>query len=256
MKKLSICSLLLAASLAVSAQEDNSIENVFGPASTVTGLTEGLVAYYNFEGDYRDQTSYGNNATPRSASLTEGVSGMPNSGCQFGGPSNPGSVFIHNSASLRIENGWSFACWVKITSTRSMNGYGYTSNDGPHTIFAKSHDRHGFVIFCNLNGGKFNTWLGGFASWTGGINANLQGDYLNKWVHVAYVYSDHQFKVYLNGECKNTKNVTPDFSAANGQDMYLGKFSDSWYPMNGVLDEVRIYNRGLMESEVMSLAVR
>lgn len=40
----------------------------------------------------------------------------------------------------------------------------------------------------------------------------------------------------------------------NSRDLYLGRFSATWYPLNGVLDEVRVYNRALASIEVAALA--
>ena len=78
----------------------------------------------------------------------------------------------------------------------------------------------------------------------------------NEWTFAAYVkpLGNGEFRIYLNGELKSTKQVTPDFSRANNEDMYLGKFSDYWYPMNGALDEVRIYNRALDGLEIQTLS--
>lgn len=242
---------------------DNSIINADltrllkgGKRASVQLLNDkSLVAYLPFNGNANDESGNNNNGQVRNASLTIGCDGTPNSAYQFGGPSRPASIRIPNSSSLRISNGWTFATFVMITSRSSMNGWGRTTNDGMQCIMAKSHDRSGFIIGCHLNGDKFNTWLGGMGqSWTSGISGNIPGDYLNKWVHVAYTYAGGTFKVYLNGKEVCSKNTNPDFSRANGQDMYLGKFSDQWYPFNGLIDEVRIYNRALSAEEISALA--
>jgi hypothetical protein len=39
----------------------------------------------------------------------------------------------------------------------------------------------------------------------------------------------------------------------NGRNLYIGKFSDFWYPFSGLIDEVRIYNRALTGQEVRVL---
>ena len=230
---------------------DNSIENAF--AVTDGPTTDGLVAYYPFNGNVNDESGYQNHGSTRNASLASGASG---NGYQFGGTSNPGHIYIKNSSSLTIGNGWTFAAYVKPYSYAGMDGYGSRASQGNHTILAHSHDRYGFCIMYNINGSRFSTWLGSYnQSWTSGINAKIDGDYLNQWIHVAYVYDNSEFRVFINGQRVTTKTVNPNFSTANRQDWYLGKFSDSWYPMNGALDEVRIYNRGLSDDEIACLQV-
>ena len=248
---LAFCTLGLTA-MAQGVNMDNSIENAFSFGSGVSDA--GLVAYYTFNGDASDRSGNGNNGTVNRATVTDGYNGEASGAYAFGGPHSPGSIRVPKSESLRIGNEWTFAAYVKPLGVTAMDGYGNNSSTGAQTIMAKSHDRSGFVIMYNLNGDKFNTWMGGFASWTKGINANMPGSYLSQWVHVAYVYSNGEFRIYLNGELKSTKQVTPDFSRANNEDMYLGKFSDYWYPMNGALDEVRIYNRALDGLEIQTLS--
>ena len=70
---------------------------------------------------------------------------------------------------------------------------------------------------------------------------------------MAYTYEKNTFKVYLNGQLVKTQESKGDFAEANSRDLFFGKFSDTWYPLNGCLDEARFYNRALSEAEIKIL---
>ncbi len=217
-------------------------------------LEKGLVLYLPFNSDCKDASNMGNNGQLKGSAGFANceLGGQANTCLSLGGVNNPGCVRVPNSSSLSISDGWTFATFVRITSLVSMDGWGRTKNNrGGGAIFAKSHDRSGFVIFCGLENNKFSTSMGGSIS---GVGGSIEGVNVNEWIHVAYTYANGEFKLYLNGKLITTKAMRPNFGSGNNQDMYLGKFSDSWYPLHAYMDEVRIYNRGLSAGEVEELA--
>ena len=240
--------------------EGLSIRPVVNLGEIATGsdpdLSNGLVAYYPFNGNANDESGHGNHGTPMSSvTLTTGVNGDANSAYKFGGCDNPGNIHIPNSESLIIDDSWSFATFVKPTSYTGMDGWGRKSTtDGMHAIMGKDHDQSGFSIQYRLNSDSLHVWLGCTSGWTKDFGASIYGNYLNQWVHVSITYSNSTFKVYLNGQKRAEAKIQANFSVANTKDLYLGKYRDSWYPMDGVLDEVRIYNRALSDAEIKQLA--
>ena len=92
-------------------------------------------------------------------------------------------------------------------------------------------------------------------TWTKvGEGVEITGSYLNRWTHIAFVYGDGFAQLFVDGQLIDEKDSTHDFSRMNEQNLYIGKFSDYWFPFNGLIDEVRIYNRALDIDEVKSLA--
>ena len=221
-----------------------------------TGIDNSLVAYYPFNGNANDESGHGNHGTPmENAALTVGVHGDANGAYQFGGTDNPGSIHVPNSESLQIGNEWSFATYVKPLSSAGMDEWGNASDNGTHAIVGHSHDRTGFAIQYGINEERFHTYIGHWdGGWSDGISASADGNYLNKWIHIAYTYANNTFQIYINGKLITTTYTTPDFTDANTQDWYFGKYSDYWYPLNGILDEIRIYNRALNANEIVELA--
>jgi len=79
---------------------------------------------------------------------------------------------------------------------------------------------------------------------------------LGTWRHLAFVYSSGHIVEYINGsEAASETYRASDLSTANGEPLYIGIQNNGslWYPLNGVIDELRIYNRALSAEEVRAL---
>lgn len=234
-----------------------AIINAILNGDTNLDVDDGLVAYYPFDGDAHDASGHGNDGEVNNLWLTHGVNGDTNGAWHFGGYHHSGCIRIPNSESLQFTDGFTFACYVKPLDWSGMDGWGYYSNRGYHCIFAKDHDRTGPTLGIGLNDNmEMFAGNGSFVdSWCClGSGDKINGNRLNEWVHIAVTYSKTKARMYIDGILVDEKNINADFSRMNSHDLYLGKFSDYWYPLNGVLDEVRIYNRALTWEEVKALA--
>ncbi|MEI6751605.1 MAG: LamG-like jellyroll fold domain-containing protein [Paludibacter sp.] len=217
-------------------------------------LSAGLVAYYPFNGNTNDMSGNGNNGTD----LVGGVSfvtGRYDQAVKFNGYSNPGHIHVPNSTSLQFTNGASFVYWVRLDDAAGMDGWGRYSANGNQCTFAKSHDRSG--IYNNMSYSSQSKLYTGLGSRDGGgIGSRVQGisDYIiGSWIQIAYSCSNLSSTLYVNGIQDTTVNTPVNFSTSNTQDLYFGKYSDYWYPFNGALDEMRIYNRALSATEIQQL---
>ena len=222
-------------------------------------VDDGLVAYYPFNGDAKDASGHGNDGVLSNVTPTTGTYGEADGAYQFGGYYNQGYIRIPNSESLKFTDGFSFSCFVKPTDWFGQDTDGaFTTTDAVQAIFAKSNDHNGpaFQFAGTPSRIKFySSSLEQNSQWCG-LNSldRIQGDKQNNWIHVAFTYSDKVACMYIDGELIQRKSITPNFSQMNSQDLYLGRYSNDWYPLNGALDEVRIYNRALTEVEVLALA--
>ena len=236
------------------------IDALLGISPTID-VDNGLVAYYPFNGNANDMSGHGNDGIINNVSLTTGANGDTNGAYQFGGYYNKGHIRIPNSESLKFSDGFTFACFVKPTDWSGMDDWGGFSSKGTQAIFAKSNDRNGPALHFNGNQSSMNVFSSTKDSGSKWSELNstdkIQGDRLNNWVHVAVTYSKNQACMYIDGELVQQKSITPNFANMNSHDLYLGGYYTSqwWYPMNGVMDEVRIYNRALNAAEVNELAM-
>ena len=124
--------------------------------------TDGLVAYYPFNGNANDESGNGNHGTPTAnVKLAEGVAGDANGSYQFGGYDNPGHIYVPNSESLQFSNGATFSCYIKPTSWTSMDGWGSrVSSGGVQCLIAKEHDRRGVTFEIEGNDERMHVWMG------------------------------------------------------------------------------------------------
>jgi len=228
-------------------------------------VTNGLVACYPFDGNAQDYSGKGNHGTAEGqVSYVPGVNG---SAVKFGGLDNPSDILVKNSPSLQLNREVTISVLVKIDDPTGMNGHGSTVADGWHTLLAKSHDQYPSGLFTRVGLNSSNLFFadGGNAWWTpaeskfgesifGFANVITTSDKKSKWVHVVYVVADGVSKIFSDGVLAQRVEIgTPDFSIANTQDLYIGKYSDKWYPSSAAMDNLRIYNRALTDAEVKEL---
>ena len=105
-----------------------------------------------------------------------------------------------------------------------------------------------------------------FYNWDGDENNCCDGKYFpfspsilnNTWYFLGVTKSGTSIKLFLNGSLTNSvilpSDNNPYFYPGDwliGSQIDLGQI---WQPFNGMLDEVRIYNRALTETEIKALA--
>ncbi len=228
-----------------------------GNRTLVANFTQsvyGLVAYYPFNGNANDASGYNNNGTVSGATLTNGITCNANGAYNFGGYNNSNIIQVNNSTTLQFGQEMSISLYVKLNGADGMDGYGGYNAYGNQVIFAKEADWGGFWATANLNASnQFSTGLGSTDMSLPGLSATLDNYSIGTWVHIVYVFSATQAKLYLNGTLKTTINCTTNFNTANTKKLYFGRYSSYWYPLNGALDEIKIYNKALTSSEVTGL---
>lgn len=228
--------------------------------------TNGLVAYYPFDNDVHDASGNFNNGLPGGSVAF--VSGIVGNGAKFngirsaGGGQAPDHVLVPNSTSLQFTNAMTISYWVRIDGNQSQtnagcSGAAVTSIFG--TVVAKSGDRNGFVLneFDTGSSLQINPWSGGLGLNNG--NTVLSSVY-GTFRHVAYVVNGNTASQYINGVLVSSATGLVDFIQPNTRDLYIGaSFNrggaclDFWGQLDGVVDELRIYNRALSTQEIQGV---
>ena len=242
------------------------IDDILNGETTVN-LENDLVAHYPLDGNTNDISGNGNNGIGYNISYTKGVTGDDNGACRFGGVDSPGYIKVPNSESLKFTDGFTFTCYFKPMGWKGKNSSSTVMDYGSHCIFAKSNTSTGPALMFKGSSDGLRTWsetTGTQNQWASIDSEDLlpNDNYLNKWVHVAITYSKSkkQARLYVNGVLVKQKHVMTDidYTQMNGKDLYLGQFlgSSMMNPMNGALDEVRIYNRYLGPTEIHNISVQ
>jgi len=204
-------------------------------------ITRGLVAYYNFDEGF-GTTLHDISGTGNSGTLVNGpnwTKGKYGGALKFDGTDD--YVNCGKDESLNITDAITIAAWVKASAY---------AGDG--RIIVDKNSRYFLGLLWN---GKpqFRLYLSTLEY------SDLVADdavTLDQWYHLVGTYDmnggANNQKFYINGEEK--KNATQTASIQDNLNfiLYMGG-SPSRDPFNGLIDEVRIYNRALSEEEIRYL---
>lgn len=222
-------------------------------------LTDGLVAYYNFNnGNLNDSSGNNNNIIlNNNAVKTTDRFGRANNAYLFNGTDS--YMQVANSNSLNP------ATAITLMATFKINGY-YSANCVTNQVFGKGWNDfiNGFytmrfysTVGCQNTVDTSKELLYGNYGDQNTRSAVYDSSYVhtNIWYNVIYTCGDGVSKLYVNGVLKSTSAISTTAFTANSQELYIGKHGDPQYPysFNGVIDEIRIYNKALCAGAVKQL---
>ncbi len=209
--------------------------------------TEGLVAYYPFNGMAKDSVSNAM-ATVSLATLTADRFGNTNAAYNFNG-----NAKITMPSTNLLLNTYTHSLWVKITTLPNSNdqymilsiGSVGTGNDGDQHLNAirNQYPLNGYAFGCNNIGG---------GAYVIEQNRNLVA---NTWAHLVVTRTPTEARFYVNGVLMNRDDADVGTNANYGGSptAVIGARTNMTYPFRGVIDDVRIYNRALNPAEILSL---
>jgi hypothetical protein len=205
----------------------------------------GLVAYYPFNGNANDASGNGNNGTVTGATLTTDRFGNPNSAYSFSGNASS-YIQVPRSASIEPQNAISISFWMlrRANGSFSETVIRKTANCGP-----------GYLIWGPET--SFTAKIDGINACSGEasyINVDISPD-LNEWAFYTFVYdTTNGGKFYINGIQKaSSAPLSP--TIYHSGDLFIGGsiVHGGDGGVDGVLDDIRIYNRTLSDSEIHAL---
>jgi hypothetical protein len=218
-------------------------------------VTNGLAAYWTFdEGSgtqAADSSGQGNTATLLNG--TGWASGVVGSGAlSFDGVN--ASASVADSSSLEITGDLTIALWIKHNALPATNSWMMYLWKGQN-----NQESYGFGAYNDSSGCRLSFE---FLDTTGTLQYFSQGTGLplagtGSWVHVAVVLDHtHQQLLFFNHGQQVSVSAMPQSMASMASPLVIGQQSMSGYtfPMNGLIDDLRIYNRALSASEVSALA--
>lgn len=228
-------------------------------------LTEGLIASYSFNGNTLDAS--GNNLTGQLINgATYGLdrAGTAGSALQLDGIND--YFEIPDDATLRPDS-ISISLWLQARQV-------VTATDGTRHIYNKDN----YVTHENQ---QYSAFIGRPRSVTGGapcceiivdvnnndsctveqpikngMNYYVPTFELNRWYHLVTVYSGQTLRLYINGELKATqkeRTLNPIDRCAGGNLRFGAQAAYDVNCFDGLMDEIRIYKRGLTQTEISAL---
>jgi chitodextrinase len=207
-------------------------------ASATTTANTGLVAAYSFnEGagtTVIDSSGQGNTGTITNATWTS--SGKYGSAMVFNGTN--AWVTISDAASLHLTSGMTLEAWVNPSTVSSAW----------RDVMYKGNDMY------YLEGTSDNGTRTGGGGTFGSIDAVIYGNAaltVNTWAHLALTYDGANLRLYVNGTQVSSQAQTGNIATSTnplqiGGDNIYGQY------FAGTIDEIRVYNTALTQSQIQS----
>lgn len=246
MKRLMILGLVLGMVVTGKAYTE---EKKLSEAKSASGGEKGLVAYWDFNegkgskvndvsGNKNDGTIVG---TPKWAKAIDGT------GLDFNGEDQ--YVDCGAEPKLNLTDAVTVEVWVyprvNVYGDRGAIGNilyadGYKGGFGlMEWSISNTDDHYWYVLLANKEGKVL---------YTGNANNLIT---LDKWQFVVFTYDNNTLKLYIDGQLKSSVEGKGFLSMpAESNNLVVAKHPYSDLYFNGIIDEVKIYNRALTKDEI------
>ena len=148
-------------------------------------------------------------------------------------------VQVAASSSLGLSGAMTLSGWINPSASQS----------GWRTIVQRQVDAY-FLNASNDTGAlrpAGGGTLGGTVRWIGGPTASPIGS----WTHIALTYNGSQLVLYVNGVQVASAAVSGVIQASSSA-LWIGGNQPYGEYFNGLIDDVRVYNRALSQPEIQT----
>jgi len=199
---------------------------------------QGLVAFYPFNGNANDASGNGNNGTMTGCTFVPGKVG---SCIQLDWEDH---IDVPDSPSLNPAK-VTVSFWINFDTIVNVGNQFLVSkgNDGTKGSYYISQNEHQY----------FDFYLGANGIDQVYVSSQIVTFKKDVWYHVAGTYDGTLMKIYFNGILSGT--TTAQRTLGNTQPLCIGYQNRPLWPYytKGRIDQIRIYNRALSESEIIML---
>jgi trimeric autotransporter adhesin len=198
--------------------------------------TEGLVAYWPFNGNANDESGNGNDLTVHNAALTPDRKGYDDKAYSFDGSNS--YIAANNNSIGNFTDSVTICFWLNTNQPGSWS-----------RIIGK--DNYSWWEFSLSDGVYFSISFDNVHRWDTKILSQEQ--MLNSWNFLVVTVESYTQNAFINGIAVPQVSISGN-SVNNSQALTLGR-SSYWNNayFTGQLDDVRIYDRVLTESEISAL---
>ncbi len=201
--------------------------------------SNGLVAWYPFNGNANDESGNGNHGTVNGATLTSDRVGNVNSAYLLDGLSN----LIEVPAAFNLgSSSKSFAVWFNV---RNANYSWIVSGGLPNT----NGQAFGFYFDESQNYGQYPHKLI-FHGDSPTFDFGFSDIVFQVWNHVVVIYDGLSISAYLNGQYMGSKSMLLNTSSYPIKLGCRGNYTEFF---DGDVDDFAIYNRALTQEEITAL---
>ncbi len=214
-------------------------------------ITSGLVGYWNMDSsdiDWNTNTIVDRSGTGNTGTLigfnqaTSSTSGKYNQALQFLNTNTKISVASSETLNMSVTNAFTYSVWMKVTAfTPSAGSFNCLICHDVNQQFSM-HSSGGLIAF--RPGGTVSQLL----------NYGAPVRTVDQWYHLVATYDGTTSKLYINAVMAgNTSSMESIGTAGRNPTLTIGGSFLGGIGLNGVIDEVRVYNRALSAQEVSAL---
>ncbi len=227
-------------------------------ATANAGINDGLVLWLPLDGDTNDQSGYGNHGTASGVTAVPDRHGNPNGAVRFDGLND--AVTVRHSASLDITEAISISLWVVMDDAGKdlpLSQYFISKGTGPY--FDTSNNTYSLFLGDPTNGSSGITFE--LSDGRAGRNMTLGASELSSnhlrsdlWYHIAATWDGGTMRLYLNGVLISKADAA--FSGpvnSHNSALQIGRLGDVSGYFDGLMDDLRIYDRALSAEEIQTL---
>ncbi|MGB4661352.1 MAG: LamG-like jellyroll fold domain-containing protein [Mobilitalea sp.] len=248
----------------LSYDEVNKLyENGLAANKELVEPTKKLVAYYTFDDDLKDSSSFKNDAEKVAESGTiKYVIGKNGKAITM---SKGSYIRVPAGDQLNVEDEFTISFWLKLTAEgyvpvlcrQNPSNTDDNDNDWTYKLLIDSWSK-GESTNVTIRTGVFNP-----AEWVPneGPGLNTDMNYVDtkvkstNWNHYTYTYQEGQMKFFLNGKLQNKSDKSDLINISNASgDLLIGYDGETF--LNGAIDELKIDTRCASADEVMKEAKR
>jgi hypothetical protein len=238
----------------ISAKDQHNASTTSPIWVFTTGSSEipidGLIAYYPFTGNANDESGNAHSGTVNGATLTTDRFGSTDRAYLFDGIND--YISAPYSADLNTPT-ISISVWVKLSSLVGASQARIVNRQST----AGGIESWGVEVFgSNYSGsGNYNKFTFHSANCT--VNKNIVSPThlsASVWYHIVAINDGTTQRLYINGSLDTSDSSLGNVCASNLAPLVIGKsgpLSGFYFP--GTIDDIRIYNRALNQSEIEAL---
>ncbi|MCK4454097.1 lamin tail domain-containing protein [Candidatus Parcubacteria bacterium] len=206
------------------------------------GWTNNLAGYWPFDDDVEDKSGNANHGTNNGAVFS---TGKINQVLSFNGVDD--YVEVADSVTLDITDQITMEAWIKVEDLP----------DTYSTVVSKGNTHPGSYMI-HLDERTLNTYRvcplfyigGSYGNWQVGCSNDLN---YGEWVHVVVTYDGLIEKTFINGlfHGQESRGGNIDSTSDSLEIAHDSRYSVGVRHLDGVVDEIKIYNRALNTSEIL-----
>jgi Concanavalin A-like lectin/glucanases superfamily len=246
----------------LGAQANHAVNTSLATSNTLSKSSGGLVGWWTFDGknmlqNVTDSSGNANNGTLSGATTTR--IGKIGQALSFGSGGTQ-HVTVNSASSIDnlFANGGTVAFWiyersygggiaVALDKRGSTAGHGWVIDPCGPSCDGTNNPAIEFLVIDSTTFGDFITTAGSL--------------HLNQWHHVAVTYNSSVVSnlpsIYIDGQLATNGSTfaagTGSYVADAGDPLIIGDNDSSTQPLDGMLDDVRLYNRILSATEIQRL---